>query len=149
MSKKVLRQRATNLADRTGTTGNEVEQTFSVDDSFLPSPAELNEYYKIDPQIVSLLCQMTEQEQASRHRQDEKKLDLIKKSESRQYRINVWGMIFAFLSLVVMMGVTAWALYLDRPWIASLFGVLSATTIISLFISPKQKDYKDDINARS
>ncbi|MBD5387303.1 DUF2335 domain-containing protein [bacterium] len=140
MSKKILKQRATNLADPHGATGNELEQTLSVDDSFLPSPAELNEYYKIDPQIVTLLCKMTEKEQSSRHEQEKKKLDLIKKSESRQYRINVWGMVFAFLSLVVMMGVTAWALYLDRPWIASLFGVLSATTIIGLFISPKQKN---------
>ena len=139
MSKKMLRQRATKVADSNGSTGNELEQTFSVDDSFLPSPAELNEYYKIDPKIVSLLCRMTEQEQKSRHDQEKEKISIVKKAESRQYRINVWGMVFAFLSLVVMMGVTAWALYLNRPWIASLFGVLSATTIIGLFISPKQK----------
>lgn len=140
MSKKEIRQRETNLANVDGgAIGKETEQTFMVDDSFLPSPEELTEYKKVDPKIVDLLCRMSEKEQASRHKLEEQKLRIIKKSESRQFGINIWGMLFAFLALLVMMGVTAYALYLDRPWIATLFGVISATTIISLFIAPKQK----------
>ncbi|MBD5232150.1 MAG: DUF2335 domain-containing protein [Bacteroidales bacterium] len=142
MSKKVLQQRTTKLANSDGATGNQLEQTFSVDDSFLPSPTELSEYKQIDPQIVDLLCRMSENEQKSRHKIEKEKLRIMYKAETRQYRINVWGMLFAFLALLVMMGVTAWALYLDRAWIATLFGVLSATTIIGLFMTPKslQKD---------
>lgn len=83
---------------------------------------------------------MSKKEQEARHNQDEQKILIVQKAESRQYKINVWGMLFAFLALIVMMGVTAWALYLDRPWIASLFGVISATSIIGLFIAPKQKN---------
>lgn len=139
MSKKELRQRETNVANSNGAIGKELEQTLTVDDSFLPAPEELIKYREVDPKIVELLCRMSEKEQSARHKLEEQKLKIIKKSENRQYSINIWGMIFAFLALVVMMGVTAWALYLDRPWIATLFGVLSATTIISLFIAPKQK----------
>lgn len=140
MSKKELRQRETNLANvNGGAIGKETEQTLMVDDSFLPSPEELTKYKEVDPQIVDLLCRMSEKEQAARHKLDEQKLKIIKKSESRQFRINIWGMLFAFLALVVMMGVSALALYLDRPWIATLFGVLSASSIIGLFLTPKSK----------
>jgi len=137
MSKKQLQQRETNVANPNGAIGKELEQTITVDDSFLPSPAELRQYQEIDPRIVNLLCDMSEREQKNRHSLDQKKAEIIRKSESRQYYLNVWGMIFAFLALVVMMLVTALALYLDRPWIATLFGVLSASSIIGLFIVPK------------
>lgn len=142
MSKKELKQKETNVARGNGDIGKELEQTFTVDDSFLPSPAELTQYKEIDPQIVDLLCRMSEREQKSRHELDKAKVKAICKSESRQYRINIWGMLFAFLALLVMMGVTALALYLDKSWIATLFGVISVTTIIGLFIAPKQNKTK-------
>lgn len=139
MSKKEIKQRETNLASSNGAVGKELEQTLTVDDSFLPTANELAQYKEIDPKIVELLCTMSEREQLSRHNLDKLKINAVRKSDSRQYRINLWGMLFAFLALVVMMGVTAYALYLDRPWIATLFGVLSAGSIISLFISPKKE----------
>lgn len=137
MAKKEIRQRETNVANPNGALGNELEQTLTVDDSFLPSAAELSQYKAIDPNIVDLLCRMSEKEQSFRHKTDCAKIKIIKKAESRDFRINVWGMFFAFLALLVMMGVTAWALYLDRPWIATLFGILSASSIIGLFVAPK------------
>lgn len=142
MSKKEIRKRETNVAKLNGDIGKELEQTLTVDDSFLPSPTELMQYKEIDPQIIDLLCKMSEREQKSRHELDKVRIKAICKAESRQYRINVWGMLFAFLALLVMMGVTAWALYLDKPWIATLFGVISVTTIISLFVAPKQDKLK-------
>ncbi len=138
MGKKEIRQRETNVTNNSGY-GKEVEQTLTVDDSFLPSPEELNQYKQIDPKIVQLLCDMSEREQRSRHELDKMRIKTICKAEKRQYTINIWGMLFAFLALLVMMGVTALALYLDKSWIATLFGVISVTTIIGLFISP----YKD------
>ncbi|MDE7025699.1 MAG: DUF2335 domain-containing protein [Paramuribaculum sp.] len=139
MSKKEIRHRETNLANSNGAMGKELEQTLTVDDSFLPSPVELAQYKSVDPKIVDLLCKMSESEQNYRHKTDITKLKIIGKSESRQYRINIWGMFFAFLALVLMMGVTALAIYLDKPWIATLFGVISVGSIVGLFISPKQQ----------
>lgn len=136
MSKKELKQCETNVSNGYGV-GKQVERTFTVDDSFLPSPTELAQYKEIDPQIVELLCSMTKKEQEARHELDRARIKAINKAESRQNRMNFWGMFFAFLALVVLMAVTVVALYLDRPWIATLFGVLSATTIIGLFMSPK------------
>lgn len=144
MGKKELKQRETNVAKGNGVIGKELEQTFTVDDSFLPTPAELIQYREVDPKIVDLLCKMSEREQLARHEMDKIRIKAIRKAESRQYRINVWGMAFAFLALLVMMAVTAWALYLDRTWIATLFGVISVTTIIGLFIAPKQTAAKEN-----
>lgn len=139
MSKKELRHRETNVANPNGAMGKELEQTLTVDDSFLPSPSELSQYQSVDPKIVDLLCKMSEREQAYRHKTDSTRIKIISKSESRQYRINIWGMFFAFLALVLMMGVAALAIYFDRPWIATLFGVISAASIVGLFIGPRQQ----------
>lgn len=136
MSKKELKQRETNLSNGLSV-GKELEQTITVDDSFLPSPAELDAYKQVDPKIVDLLCEMSRKEQEGRHNLDKARMKAIRKAESRAFRINIWGMVFAFFALVVMMGVTAWALYLDRPWIATLFGVISASSILGLFLAPK------------
>lgn len=138
MGKKEIRQRETNLSKTNGDYGKEVEQTLTVDDSFLPSPTELQQYKEVDPRIVQLLCDMSKSEQQSRHELDKIRLKAICKSDKRSYTINIWGMLFAFLALLVMMGVTAYALYLDRLWIATLFGVISVSTIIGLFITPKK-----------
>lgn len=141
MGKKEIRQRQTDVSNVNGAAvGKELEQTLTVDDSFLPAPEELTKYKEIDTNIVELLCRMSEREQQARHKLDEQKLRIIRKSESRQFALNIWGMIFALLALVVMMGVAALALYLDRPWIATLFGVLSAASIVSLFIRPNKAD---------
>lgn len=68
---------------------------------------------------------------------DKMKMKVLRKSESRTERINWWGMFFAFLSIVVCMGVAAWALYLDRPWFAGIFGGIGIISIVSIFVTGK------------
>lgn len=48
MGKQELRQRETNVSTKEGV-GKQLEQTFTVDDSALPSPHELEAYQRIDP----------------------------------------------------------------------------------------------------
>ena len=48
--------------------------------------------------------------------------------------ILVWGMTFAFLSVALFVGLTAWALYLDHPWFAGISAFASLITIVSIFV---------------
>ena len=133
MGKHEIRQRETKVATKEGV-GNQIEQTLTVDDSALPSPQELEEYKRIDPRIVDLLIDATRKEQAHRHETDRMKLKILRRSESRTERINFWGMTFAFLSVALFVGLTAWALYLDHPWFASLSAFTALITIVSIFV---------------
>lgn len=82
---------------------------------------------------------MSKTEQSFRHEIENKRVKIISGSEGRNYRINIWGMFFAFLALIVIMGVTVYALFLDRQWIVAIFGLTSIGTIIGLFIKPNNK----------
>lgn len=114
--------------------GKQVEQTITVDDSALPSPQELEAYQRIDPRIVDMLIEATRKEQQHRHDTDCIKLKILRRSESRTERINFWGMTFAFLSVALFVGLTAWALYLDHPWFAGISAFASLITIVSIFV---------------
>lgn len=110
----------------------------SVDDNILPAPQELAEYQKVDPKIVDFLIKSSEREQFHRHKQDEQKLKILNYNEHKVGRMNWWGMFFAFLSIVVTMGLAAFALYLDRAWFAGIFGLVGVVSIASVFINNKK-----------
>lgn len=111
-------------------------QTETVTDMTLPSAEEMARYKEIDPRIIDLFVDYTRDEQKHRHEVDNKKLDIVKKAESRTGRINVIGMIIAFFALVVMMVVAAYALYLDHQWMCILFSGGFIITVISVFAHP-------------
>ena len=72
---------------------------------------------------------------------DKERIKILKHSEHRISSINWWGMFFAFLSLVILMGVAAFALYLDKPWFAGIFSLAAVASIISIFVDAgKTKD---------
>ena len=50
-------------------------------------------------------------------------------------RMNWWGMFFAFLSLVALVGLSALALYLDHEWFAGIFGFSAVVSIITVFVN--------------
>ena len=133
MSKHSISTRETQV-DIGNTVGKQVEQTVSVDDLSLPTAQELEAYQKINPNIVEFLLETSRKEQEHRHKTEDKKMEIIRYSEHKNGRMNWWGMFFAFLSLVVLMGLCAFALYLDRPWFAGAFGVTAIVSIISVFV---------------
>ena len=136
MSKKTINTRETQVATQGGL-GRSVEQNYTIEDNLIPSPQELEQYKAVDPRFVEYFYNTAEKEQAHRHEMDKAKMKIIRKTESRAERINLWGMVFAFLSIVVCMGVSAWALYLDRPWFAGVFGVIGIASIVSIFVTGK------------
>ena len=65
---------------------------------------------------------------------DKERIKILKHSERRISRTNWWGMFFAFLSLATLMGVAAYALYLDKPWFAGVFSFAAVVSIVSVFV---------------
>lgn len=114
---------------------NEVEQTLLIDDNLLPSPKEMGEYQRIDQNIVNLYINYTVLEQEHRHNMESGKLDLLTYKEHRMTRINICGLFFAFLALVLLICLTGFALWLDKPWFAGIFGFASVVSIIATFVN--------------
>lgn len=114
--------------------GKQLEQTVSVDDISLPSPQDLLQYQQIDPKIIPFLIETSKKEQDHRHNMDNEKLRILKRSEQKNGRMNWWGMFFAFLSLILFMGIAAFALYLDKPWFAGIIGGAAILSVISTFV---------------
>ena len=134
MTKQQINQKETNLNASEGI-GKQYEQTLTVDDSTLPSPQELSDYKKVDPRIVELLMDASKKEQEHRHKTEDEKIQIIRSSDANLTRMNWWGMFFAFLALLTLVGLSAYALYLDKQWFAGIFGFAAVVSIISLFIS--------------
>ncbi|MDE7086539.1 MAG: DUF2335 domain-containing protein [Prevotella sp.] len=134
MAKQQINQKETQVATSQGQ-AKQIEQTLTVDDNTLPSPQDLAAYKDIDPKIVEHLLELTKKEQEHRHYIDNQKMKIIRRTESRTERMNFWGMTFAFLCMVLFIGLTAFALYLDNPWFAGFFGLTSLISIISIFIN--------------
>lgn len=141
MAKQVLKQRDTQVATESGV-GQEVERTLTVDDNSLPTPQELAAYREIDPRIVDFLLDAAQKEQEHRHVMDKGKLDLVKKADNRKGRINWWGMFFAFLSILVLVLLSGYALYLDRPWFAGIMCAGTLFTVASIFVNKDNQSNK-------
>lgn len=100
MAKQSISRRETQVS-MGDSIGKQLEQTVSVDDNSLPSPQELLEYQKIDPNIIPFLIQTSIKEQNHRHNMDTEKMKILNHSERKNWRMNWWGMFFAFLSLIL------------------------------------------------
>lgn len=129
MGKQELKQRETQVATGDGV-GKQLEQTYTVDDNCLPSPQELAAYKNIDP------------------RMDSNKLNMIRKADRRDGRMNWWGMFFAFLAIVVMIALAGYALYLDKPWFAGIMGASTLVSVASIFIKSNDNKSKPSGNTK-
>jgi uncharacterized membrane protein len=138
MAKQQLRQCETQVQGTNGI-GKQLEQTYTVDDSCLPSAVELEAYQRIDTRIVDYLLDSSTKEQNHRHNMDASKLRIIRKADARSGRMNFYGMLFAFLSIFVMMAVAAFSLYLNRPWFAAFIGGTALVTVVSIFVKGNEE----------
>ena len=65
MSKQQINHKQTNVATQGGV-GQQVEVSYTVSDSTLPSPQELADYQRINPNIVKFLMETAQKEQQHR-----------------------------------------------------------------------------------
>ena len=80
---------------------------------------------------------MSKSEQEHRHITEKMKLKILRRTEGRDERISWWGMAFAFLSILAIIILAGWALYLNRPWFAGILGTIGIGSIVSIFVGPK------------
>ena len=141
MAKQQIQQKETVVAGQGGV-GQQLERTYTVDDNSLPSPQELAAYKEIDPPLVTFLMEASVKEQDNRHNMDKVKFDVVRRTEPRKGRMNWQAMPFAFLSIVVIVALAAYALYLNRPWFAGILGAGTLVTVASIFINKEKPDTK-------
>lgn len=138
MVKKQIAERRTEVVTGNGA-AREITQTQTIDDGCLPSPAELSQFMAIDSGFAQHFMQVAREEQQQRHYLENAGIASLAQNEARQARTLRLGMTFAFLLILTMIGVAALALWLNRPWFASISFFASMLTVISVFVTGKPK----------
>lgn len=133
MAKQELKRKETEVLTTNGN-GKQTEQTYTVDDSLLPTPQELADYKAIDPNLVKFLIEASTREQKHRHAIESEKIKLVNREGRRVYSMNLWGMFFAFIILLTGLGVSAYLIYLDKIITGSIFAGVTLLGGASLFI---------------
>lgn len=142
MAKQELKRKETQVSMQNGD-GKQLEHTITVDDNCLPSPSELAEYQRIDPNIVPFFLKVAQKEQDHRHSLDRKKIEIIRQEGKREYRINWWGMFFAFLILIVGFAFSGYLLYLGSSVIGTIFGGATLISAAALFTGKDSSNNKN------
>ena len=141
MAKHSIQKRETEVSTKEGV-GKQLESTLTVDDNLLPSPQDLSEYKEINPEIVQYWLKLSENEQNHRHFMEKEKIKILGKSGIRNGRMNWWGMFFAFLSVIVLVTLSAYALYLDKPWFAGIMGTGTMIAMAAIFVNKGEHETK-------
>ena len=139
MSQQKFTSKQTAIADKAGAQGHQLEQTLTVDDNFLPPPSELEQYKRIDPNIISFIIETTKKEQSFRHDHERKKLKVFNRGGKREYMINWWGMFFACLIMLSGLALSALLIYNDKILIGSIFGGGALIIAASTFMKGRSK----------
>lgn len=111
------------------------EEHIVIDNNPMPSADELTKYQSVHPDLVSYFMRITDEERALRHELAKRSMSAIEDDNKRSHFNRRLGMTLALIALLVFLAITAYALYLDHPWIAGLFSTLSIATIVTAFIN--------------
>lgn len=116
------------------------EEHIIIDNNPMPTAEELSKYKDISPDLVQYFMQITDEERSIRHEVTRQSVELTQKDSQRRHHERILGLVFAFIALLVFLGITAYALYLDKPWLAGVFSTLSIAGIISAFIQGRKDE---------
>ncbi len=106
MAKQTRSQRQVRVQDNRGT-GFQHENTEVFDDNLLPEASEISALSEIDPNILEWLKARAEKEQDFRHEHYRERTEIVKCDVKGTQRLNMVGMIFAFLIIIGGMGISA------------------------------------------
>ncbi len=118
----------------------ETQSVITMDDNTLPTPAELKEYMELSPKIVEHFLEVSAAEQKHRHELEKGQAEIIKIEVKRTGRMHFWSIFFATLVLLSLIALIGYALYLDRPWIASVTLLFAIASAISIYTAHIKKD---------
>jgi len=138
MTKRELKTKQTNLSTNDAS-GHQVEEIFTIDDNFLPSPQELIQYKEINPDIVKLLLDASEREQIHRHFIDKQKMKVIYKDSRSMHSINILGMIFAFIVILSGLALSAYLIHLEKNTIGTIFAGSTIIIAAAIFLNHSKK----------
>lgn len=116
------------------------EEHIIIDNNPMSTAEELSKYKDISPDLVQYFMQITDEERGIRHEVTRQSIGMTQKDSQRRHHERILGLVFAFIALLVFLGITAYALYLDKPWLAGVFSTLSIAGIISAFIQGRKEE---------
>lgn len=139
MAKNSIRrtQAAVQRADEVGMLR---EEHIVIDNNPMPTAEELSKYKDISPDLVQYFMKITDEERSIRHEVTRQSIELTLKDSQRRHNERILGLNYALITILVFLGITAYALYLDKPWLAGIFSTLSVATIISAFIQGRKEE---------
>ena len=127
-SKQVIQQ------DKVTPNGAERRVALFIDDRMF-TPEELEHYNKINPDFARELINMASREQKQRHDNEKADIEILKRSESYTFRMNVLGVIIAFLIVLLLFTVATVAIIYDKDALSIAFGSGGFITLVGLFLS--------------
>lgn len=136
MAKGTVHQSRKNIATPQGN-GQIIESHISLEDNILPSADEMEKYQKVYPNLVPFFMDSFKDEQHHRHTVEQEQVEVVRDSRKKDHREVIIGMIVAFICFFISMALMAWALYLDKDWIAGAIGAIPLGLIIKTFITRK------------
>ncbi len=113
-----------------------------LDDSLLPDVAEIERLYQLDPDILVWLKERAEKEQDFRQKAFNSKLDLVKRTEVGDRRINYMGLIFSFIILLAGMFLSYTMIMEKHEVLGSIFSGATLVAVISIFMGKVQSNNK-------
>lgn len=116
------------------------EEHASLNDSIIPSPEDLKALAEIDPEFPKFFMEMARSEQKARHRALDLSLERIGENTRNDYKRAIRGMNLAFLCVLLFVALCALALYMNMPWIATVVGLLSLGTVVTVFVTGKSRE---------
>lgn len=109
------------------------EQQTVIDDGLLPSADELKKLQEVDENIVGWLMRRSEREQEHRHEFTDKRVALAKKELNGNIAINVLCIVFAFLLVVLGMGVSVYFVVQGLSVVGTIFAGATLVGAAALF----------------
>lgn len=104
----------------------------------MPHPDLLQKYSELDPNFAKVIFKHFEEEQAHRHRIDNKAINGAISSDKRAQ----W---MAFIICLIVLGISAFALYSDKETAGIIGLVMSLGGLVTAFLKGnKNKDRSDD-----
>lgn len=138
MGKNSISRRSAIVQDNKGI-GTLNEEHIIFDNNPMPSADDLAKYKNIDPKFVEYFIRITDEERAMRHKVTNERMELLSQERKHRHSERRLGLIFAFIALLGFLGITFYALYTDKSWLAGIFSVLSVGGVISAFTSSGHK----------
>ncbi len=137
MAKQCLKR--TKIEGENGIVGYSEEQHLTFSDSIIPCPEDLEALQRIDSGFAQFFMNAMNEEQKVRHKILSDRSEQIKIDSKKSSRNELIGMIFALISVLSFVGLTAYSLFLGSNIMAGIFGVLSLSSIVSVFVNGKKR----------